>query len=195
MSALEKAFLKAQKTMEHVVKEAVNPFFRSKYATYDSLVAAVKKPLNDSGLSFRHSSRFADGLYFVGSYLVYGETGEKTESFEVPVKVGNAQETGSALSYARRYSLGALCGIAASDDDDGNAASAKPRTETAHRPNPPETNIYKATNPQKKELMKLSLELGLEHTDELRLISDFCLETPMDKLKDKIKEYATKEKK
>src|SRR5690349_22115795 len=111
--------------MDHVSKDATNPFFKSKYATYDSLIAAVKKPLNDNGLSFRHTSKWADNMYFVGSYLIYGETGEKTESFEVPVRVGNAQETGSALSYARRYTLGALVGVPTSEDDDGNLSSQR----------------------------------------------------------------------
>jgi hypothetical protein len=121
--SLETAFLKAQKNMDHVSKDATNPFFKSKYATYDALINAVKKPLNDAGISFRHTSRVDGDRYFVGSQLIHAESAQTSPIFEMPIKVGNAQETGSALSYSRRYTLAALCGIASSEDDDGNSAS------------------------------------------------------------------------
>lgn len=45
------------------------------------------------------------------------------------------QNVGSALTYARRYALLALCGIAADDDDDGKAAG-QPRPQQAQQPRP-----------------------------------------------------------
>lgn len=196
MSELEKAFLKAQKSMEHVSKDATNPFFKSKYASYDSLVAAVKKPLNDAGLSFRHTSRWADSLYFVGSYLIYGETGEKTEVFDVPVRVGNAQETGSALSYARRYSLGALCGIAAAEDDDGNAASGNSSQKSTGNVGAIMPDTYTAATDQKKPFASLALELGAADDSEvLKEISNYCKGTPIKDLRKKIQEFLTGETK
>lgn len=188
MSELEKAFLKAQKNIEHAVKDSTNPFFKSKYVTYDSLVHAVKKPLNDAGLSFRHTSRFSDNIYFVGSLLIHAESGEKSEVFEMPTRVGNAQETGSALSYSRRYTLGAICGVPSSDDDDGNAAATKPTAKTTEKP---KEEIYLATNKQKAELMKIAVELGLPQDESLRDVSDYCLNKPMAKLKDNVLKYQT----
>lgn len=194
MSELEKAFLKAQRAMEGVSKDSTNPFFKAKYASYDSLVQAVKKPLNDAGLSFRHTSEWADNIYFVGSYLIYGETGEKSEIFKMPTKVGNAQETGSALSYARRYTLGSLVGVPSYEDDDGNISSKRDQTKVG-KPSTGDGPTYKATNEQKRELMKVALELGLDDSDELRNISDYCLDTMMVNLKYKITQYCNEGKK
>jgi hypothetical protein len=63
------------------------------------------------------------------------ESGEALEGgmLHVPATKHDAHGYGSALTYARRYSLMAACGIAP-EDDDGNAASGKPETK-------PTTNV------------------------------------------------------
>src|ERR1700735_5894143 len=48
------AFLKAQKMITGAVKDSTNPHFRSKYADYDSVVEAVKNPLNDNDIGYLH---------------------------------------------------------------------------------------------------------------------------------------------
>lgn len=188
MSELEKAFLKAQKKMEHVAKDATNPFFKSKYSTYESVVAAVKGPLNDVGLTYRHTSRFEGDKYLVGTYLIHSDTGEKSNVFEMPTKVGNPQETGSGLSYSRRYTLAALCGVASSEDDDGAAASSKaPLTEQQKidRQKPPLT-IYLGADEQKSEFKKLANDLGLSSIESLKKASEYCKKTPISNLKEKL---------
>lgn len=145
--SLEKAFLEVQKELKAVQKDAENPFFKSKYATYDAVVENVKPALNKYGLSFRHTSRWADNIYLVGSELVHASSGERSLPFEMPIKIGNPQETGSALSYAKRYTLAALVGLASDEDDDGNASSGgqekeDPRNSLRHpyaSPNRPMT--------------------------------------------------------
>lgn len=125
MSEFEKAFLKAQQAMRAAKKDSENPFFKSKYTDYATLVATVKAPLNDNGLSFRHTSRFENDRYMVGTVLIHADTGARSEVFEFPTKIGSPQETGSSVSYSKRYTLAALLGVASDDDDDGNAASGK----------------------------------------------------------------------
>lgn len=144
-NTLETSFLAAQKEMKAVVKDASNPFFKSKYASYDAVVETVKAPLNKHGLSFRHTSRWADNIMFVGSQLIHAETGVSSLPFEMPIKIGNAQETGSALSYAKRYTLSAIVGLPADDDDDANGATGK-------KAEPSEAPRQYAPTPHKKHL-------------------------------------------
>lgn len=127
----EKAFLKAQQAMTKAKKDAQNPFFKSTYADYESVADAVKAPLNDNGISYRHTSRWVDNILFVGTVLTHAESGEKSDPFELPTRTsGTPQEMGSAITYNRRYSLAAACGIP-QEDDDANAASSKPKAEAS----------------------------------------------------------------
>jgi hypothetical protein len=65
------------------------------------------------------------------------ESGEKMSAgvLHVPATKQDAQGYGSALTYARRYSLMAACGIAP-EDDDGNAASNKNAPATPTKTDP-----------------------------------------------------------
>lgn len=123
---LAEALCKAQADMKPAVKEAENPFFHSSYADLATVSKAVFPVLTKHGLSI---SQITEGEGSVTTILMHtsGEWISGTLSLK-PVKV-DPQGIGSAITYARRYALSAICGLATEDDDDGNAGSEKPRVQ------------------------------------------------------------------
>jgi hypothetical protein len=117
------AFVQAQKAFGPALKSSTNPHFRSRYADLSACVEAVIDALNQHGIALmQQTSECADGV-IVETVLIH-ESGESISSgkLHVPASKQDAQGYGSALTYCRRYSLMAACGIAP-EDDDGNAAT------------------------------------------------------------------------
>lgn len=124
IGALAAALAKAQAAITGAVKDAANPFFKSKYADLESVWSACRKPLTDNGLAVVQTSRYTpDGLMLVTTLL--HSSGEWI-SGEMPVLVkdNSPQAQGSGLTYARRYALAALVGVYQTDDD-GEAAQGR----------------------------------------------------------------------
>ena len=91
-----------------------------KYASYPKIVATIRPVLAECKLSF---SQLAEPDGSVTTLLIH-ESGEFLKStLLIPSTDKNAQKMGSAISYARRYSLSAILGLATDEDDDGNAAA------------------------------------------------------------------------
>jgi hypothetical protein len=109
--------------IEAATKSANNPHFKSKYADLGSVIDAVKPALIKHGLFFVQMSHEAQGGVCVETVLHHsgGEALSCGKLF-VPANKNDAQAHGSALTYARRYSLMTAFGVPA-EDDDGNAAS------------------------------------------------------------------------
>lgn len=131
MKEIASAFVKAQRAFGPALKTNTNPAFRSRYADLSACVEAVVDALNNAGIALmQQTHECLDGV-IVETMFVH-ESGETMSSgrLHVPATKHDAQGYGSALTYARRYSLMAACGIAP-EDDDGNAAAA-PR----HAPRP-----------------------------------------------------------
>jgi hypothetical protein len=138
MKEISAALVKAQKAFGPALKSSANPHFKTRYASLDACIEAVLDGLNDNGImltqkTFEHN----DGV--VVETVFIHESGEKMEMgrLYIPASKGDAQGFGSALTYCRRYSLMAACGIAP-EDDDGNAASRKPepKPKPAEKPAP-----------------------------------------------------------
>jgi hypothetical protein len=117
------AFVKAQKSFAPALKSSSNPHFRSKYADLSACVEAVIDALNSNGIALLQVTHECEGGVMVETTFIH-ESGESISGgkLHVPAQKHDAQGYGSALTYARRYSLMAACGIAP-EDDDGNAAS------------------------------------------------------------------------
>lgn len=116
------ALCKAQSEMGGAVKDAANPFFKSKYADLSAVVKAVKDPFTNNGLSYVQFPIEQGGRIGVETILMH-ESGEYlSNEFTVQLSKQDAQGAGSAITYCRRYALQAIAGIP-SEDDDGNAAS------------------------------------------------------------------------
>ncbi len=120
------ALAKAQGQVENATKSTANLFFKSKYADLASVWDAIREPLSSNGLSVIQQPIDGGVGGITLRTLLMHASGQALESqFTMPVKANaSAQDVGSALTYARRYALMALVGIAP-EDDDGNAASGR----------------------------------------------------------------------
>jgi hypothetical protein len=127
IAALAASMAKAQAAIEGAAKDKTNPHFRSKYADLASVVDAIKQPLADHGLAYTQVLHDAECAAKVETIIMHS-SGEWLSNgvFSVPVDKNNAQGYGSALTYARRYSLSAAFGVAPEDDDGNAAAKASP---------------------------------------------------------------------
>lgn len=117
------AMVRAQKGFAPALKSSSNPHFKSKYADLAACVEAVVDSLNANGIMLMQKQHPNDSGVSVETIFVH-ESGETFSAgiLTVPASKQDPQGYGSALTYARRYSLMAACGIAP-EDDDGNAAS------------------------------------------------------------------------
>lgn len=144
----------AQSEIEGVKKTEENPFFKSKYADLASVWDAIRGPFGRNGLSVFQLPMSIDGMAVVWTKLLH-KSGQFIEGATAlkPTK-GDPQGMGSAFTYARRYSLMGVAGVAP-DDDDGNEAS-QPRQERQKNRTP----VKPATDPPHKEVTnKLKLLL------------------------------------
>jgi len=125
MQKVAAALVKAQKAFGPALKTNTNPAFKSKYADLSACIEAVVDALNENGIALIQRSIPCDSGVCVETMFIH-ESGESLSSgpLHVPASKQDPQGYGSALTYARRYSLMAACGIAP-EDDDGNAASKK----------------------------------------------------------------------
>lgn len=130
MKEIAAALVKAQKAFGPALKTSTNPAFRSKYAKLENCIEAVIDALNDNGIMLMQPTHLCEDGVIVETMFLH-ESGEQISNgkLHVPATKHDAQGYGSALTYARRYSLLAACGIAA-EDDDGEAAS-KPKSAPA----------------------------------------------------------------
>lgn len=133
MKQIAAAFVKAKRGFGPALKDKTNPAFRSKYADLGACLDAVEPALLDNGIAL-YQETFEDATGVTVETVLLHESGEAIHcgKLHVPASKQDPQGYGSALTYARRYSLMAACGIAA-EDDDGNAAS-KPAPARQERP-------------------------------------------------------------
>lgn len=130
MKNIATALTKAQMNMGKALKQANNPAFRSKYADLGNVMDACLPALNDAGIALIQPTGEDEHGRYVETILIHGESGESL-SCRVPLIVGknDMQGYGSAVTYARRYGLMAMAGIAPEDDDGNAAAKAAPKQE------------------------------------------------------------------
>lgn len=130
---LSAALAKAQAKMEAAKFDKTNPHFKNKYASLAAVIEAIRKPLAENGLSYTQITEIRDGGFVLVTTLRHA-SGQWVAS-EYPLPIGaKPQELGSALTYARRYSLSAIACIAADEDDD--AEGARTNGQTASTPKP-----------------------------------------------------------
>lgn len=122
IASLAAALAKAQGGMTHASKDAQNPHFKSRYADLAAVWAAIREPLSAAGLSVVQTVTQTDGAVGVRSLLLHASGEWIASDLHMPVAQKTPQGYGSALTYARRYALAALVGIA-QDDDDGEAGT------------------------------------------------------------------------
>ena len=131
------ALIKAQSEMTFASKTGTNPHFKRGDAPLETVIDAVKNPLNDNGIFYLQKVYLAEGGQCVETEF-HGHSGViKAGRVYVPADKQTPQGYGSALTYAKRYSLITACGLP-SEDDDGNSAEsnykAKPKAKPKAEP-------------------------------------------------------------
>lgn len=127
--------------------------YNFKYATFSEIIKTVREPLAKNGLGF---------VQLVGedatvTTMLFHESGEyiRSRASIGTLQNKNPQESGSLISYLKRYSLSAMLGIVAEDDDDGNIASGNgysngtSKSKTAKKKNKPWLNSPKIEKARK----------------------------------------------
>jgi hypothetical protein len=122
INELAAAMAKAQAVMTGAKKDAANPFFKSHYADLASVREACMPALTAHGLSVIQFPRLVSAeqggmVVEVETILAHSSGQFIADTLSVPVTKADAQGVGSAITYARRYALGAVAGVAAEDDD------------------------------------------------------------------------------
>jgi hypothetical protein len=108
----------------NVPKTKTNPHLKNKYAGLEDIMGTIRNPLREAGLVV--SQLPGDGT--LTTLLAHFQSGEfvKSTISLAPVKDNNPQAVGSALTYARRYALSAVLGLAIGEDDDDGHRAAQP---------------------------------------------------------------------
>ena len=150
MKQVAAALVKAQKEFGPALKTSTNPHFRTKYADLSACIEAVVDGLNNNGIFLMQlTDEHPDGIK-IQTVFVH-ESGEQMVSgwLFVPAAKADPQGFGSALTYARRYSLMTACGIAPEDDD---ANSTRPPAPKAPAPPVPVPKVVQPVVAPAKKL-------------------------------------------
>lgn len=113
-----KAIIEFQKEIKPIKKTEINPYYKSTYADLTSVLEAIKTPLETAELSFVQFPD-EDGLT---TRLMHSSGQWIQATMKLFLSKQDAQGQGSAITYARRYALTSILGLA-TEDDDGNKAS------------------------------------------------------------------------
>ena len=117
-----KAKIAARKSFKKLEKGGSNPHFKSKYSTLDDIWNACGGALAENGLDVTHQIlNNGNGTEIVAT--LFHESGQYLRS-AIPLPIGTPQQTGSAITYMRRYTIQSILGLEGDSftDDDGNAA-------------------------------------------------------------------------
>jgi hypothetical protein len=149
MNNIAPAFIKAKRAFGPALKDKTNPAFRSKYADLGACIDAVEDALLANGIAFIQET-FEDATGVTVETVFLHESGEERRcgKLHVPAAKQDPQGYGSALTYARRYSLMAACGIAPEDDDGAAATKAVKRFTSSGTNGPVEVSDDRKTTIQ-----------------------------------------------
>lgn len=156
ITKINKALVEFHKQVKQPMKDANNPFFKSKYVPLENVVEAIDEVAPSLGLSFTQwASNDVNGRVGVSTMLLH-ESGEYIEYDPVYMKADKetAQGAGALISYLKRYSLSAVFGITSDQDDDGNYASGVNNKPKQQQPKTKPTPPKMTTTNQKEELTK-----------------------------------------
>jgi hypothetical protein len=122
-ATIAEALSAAQAELTDPVKDSVNPHFKSRYSSLNTILKTVRPVLAKHGIAHSQTTDIVDGQFVLVTRLLWRDE-EIVGRYPIQPTKNDPQGQGSAITYARRYALQAIVGVAADDDDDGNAASA-----------------------------------------------------------------------
>jgi ERF superfamily. len=169
VSELFKALNKFRTQLKQPLKDANNPFFKSKYVPLENVVSVIDEAIAETGLSYTQETLYNDNGLIVLETIIMHESGEYIAlggAVVKPVK-NDPQGVGSAITYARRYSLSTAFGIASDQDDDGNQASSGSK---------PPANAKK--QPQSKPKLDPALVQKIKDTQSKTALQQLWMEIP-----------------
>lgn len=156
-----------------------------RYSTLDDLIAATRPALASNGLAVMQDVEVGPTHVSVWTVLLH-ESGESWRSGAVALAIGGdgrPQDVGSAITYARRYSMGAALNVAADEDDDGAVAQeAPPRDRRSERPREAPRHAAPPAQPgpddpitheQRRRLVAEADEVGWSKDDIKALLGKF----------------------
>lgn len=138
-----KAMCQFRKQLKQPLKDADNPFFKSKYVPLENIVSVIDDAINGTGLSYTQEVIYTENGSIMTQTIITHESGEYIiidGSMMKPTKQ-DPQGIGSTITYGRRYSLSLAFGIASDIDDDGNAGSSGKPVNQTEKPNQKKQNV------------------------------------------------------
>lgn len=125
INELAKGLAKFREQLKQPLKDANNPFFKSKYVPLENVAEVIDEALKGTGVTYvQVPVNGESGMVGVATTILHS-SGQWIEfpAFLLKPDKANPQGYGSSITYARRYSLSSVFGITSDNDDDGNAAS------------------------------------------------------------------------
>lgn len=150
---LAKALSAAQSTLEGAIKDAANPFFKSRYATLESVWEAARGPLTKNGLAVSQTTDVDSEGPVVITWLLHQSGQWLCGQTPIVSSKPDAQSMGAAITYARRFALAAIIGIVQSDDDGHHATGRAPidppkaeinQPKSELKPPAPQPNLFQS---------------------------------------------------
>ena len=124
INELAGALAKAQGSIKAAAKAKDNPFFKSKYADLPAIWEACRASLSENGIAVIQSPlQHENGEMYLETTMAHSSGQWMKSVYPIRPTKNDPQGVASAITYARRYSLSAMVGVVADEDDDGNAAS------------------------------------------------------------------------
>lgn len=144
---IAQALVAAYPGLEDVAKTVENKFGGYNYAPLDAVTALIRPVLSQNGIiPLQEVTSLADGRIGLSTRLLHS-SGQWIASDPLPMTVESrkgmtaAQAVGSTITYARRYGLTAMLGIASEDDDDASDAGKPERFDTPMPKAAPKQNV------------------------------------------------------
>lgn len=150
-----KAFIKAQSEMGAAIKNAQNPFLKNKYADLNAIQEAVFPVFHANDFAIIQTVGHDQHGHYVDTKLLHITEAEFNSCVYLEFKKGDMQSLCGAITYARRYGLLSLSGIAV-EDDDGNTAVG--------------TGQMKAKQAVKENRMTSDQSRALQRAEKLRVV-------------------------
>lgn len=155
----------ARQEFPPIIKNKVNPHFRSRYADLEAVLSAVEPALRKYDLGIQQTTE--PGILTTAVVDLLDDAQRLESSMELPTGV-DPQKIGSAITYARRYTLVTLLGLVTEDDDDANGATEAPAPKAAKpKPVAPNPAANPAANTRDRNAGWISPEDRAQAHDEL----------------------------
>lgn len=158
VNEIAKALATAQSQMKVAPFNKTNPHFKNKYADLTAVIDAVRKPLNDNCIAFTQTTEMHGGAFCLVTRLLHSSGQWISGEYLLPANV-SPQQLGSALTYAKRYSLAAIVGISSDEDDDAEGArksgqvAEMPKRENPHVTQPEDIVDFQVRRNERGDLI------------------------------------------